>query len=73
MALSATVTPQVQRALETFLHNPVVERGTVNIFLAAENVVLEEQMGQDNQYPLTLVTLIPLQTGSKRSYLTNAL
>ena len=39
MALSATVTPQIQRALETFLHNPVVERGTVNrdnIFLAAE-------------------------------------
>ena len=32
MALSATltVTPQIQRALENFLHNPVIEKGTVN-------------------------------------------
>ena len=39
MALSATVTPQIQRALENFLHNPVVEKGTVNrdsIFLGVE-------------------------------------
>ena len=39
MALSATVTPQIQRALENFLHNPVIEKGTVNrdnIFLGVE-------------------------------------
>ena len=30
MALSATVTPEIQTALETFLHNPIVERYTIN-------------------------------------------
>ena len=38
MALSVTVTPQIQRALENFLHNPVVEfeKSTIdcdNVFL----------------------------------------
>lgn len=39
MALSATVTPEIQIALETFLHHPVVERSTINrdnIYLAVE-------------------------------------
>ena len=39
MALSATVTPQVQKVLESFLINPVIEKSSVNrenIFLAAE-------------------------------------
>ena len=39
MALSATVTPQVQLALSAFLNNPVIERSSMNrnnIFLAAE-------------------------------------
>ena len=39
MALSATVAPQIQRILENFLHNPVIEKGTVNrdnIFLGVE-------------------------------------
>ena len=39
IALSATVTPKIQIAPETFLHNPVVERSTVNrdnICLAVE-------------------------------------
>lgn len=39
MALSATVTPQVQSALENFLYNPVIERSSINrdnIYLAAE-------------------------------------
>lgn len=41
MALSATVTPEIQISLETFLHNPIVEKSTVNrdnniIYLAIE-------------------------------------
>ena len=55
MALSATVTPQVQTALESFLNNPVVERSSVNrnnIFLAAQSCNFKRSSGSKQSVAL---------------------
>ena len=55
MALSATVTPQIQRALENFLHNPVIEKGTVNrdnIFLGVEKCNFKRSDGKKQSVSL---------------------
>lgn len=39
MALSATVTPQIENVLKSFMHDPLVERSSVNhcnVYLAAK-------------------------------------
>ena len=66
MALSATVTPQIMSKLQSFLRNPVIEKGSVyrsNLFLEAIQCTFKQ--GKDSQG----IIIVPDRFYNFKSYL----